>query len=154
MRPQYRPNFQQYDQYFASQKGRGLPYYAGARVQRGHGIGGIFKSLGAAILPTLKAGGKFLGKQLLSTGAQVVNDILEGQSFSDSIKQRGKAGLQRTVKAATEGIKRRRAQPARTSGIKRRRTQVGRTPGIKRRRVQPPRTLKSRKVADERDIFD
>jgi hypothetical protein len=107
MRSQYQPSERVYDGYFASQRGHGLPYFAGAHVQRGHGLGGLFKSLGAALLPVLKSGAKFAGKELLSSGGQVISDVLEGRNVMDSLRQRGKQGLHRVARGAATAIKRR-----------------------------------------------
>ena len=115
MRPQYQPSSHVYDGYFNSQRGQGLPFFAGARVQRGHGLGGLFKSLGVALLPALKSGGKFLGKELLSTGSRVFSDVLEGRNVKDSLRRRGKEGLQRTLRGAVSAIKRRGPPVATTS---------------------------------------
>lgn len=106
IRQAYQPSAELYTNYFKNQNGYGLPYFAGARLQRGHGIGGLFKSLGAALLPVLKSGGKFLGKQLLSTGAKVASDVLKGRNVGASLRRRGKEGLRQTLTSATRAIKR------------------------------------------------
>ncbi|GFW27899.1 uncharacterized protein F54H12.2 [Trichonephila clavipes] len=66
----------QFEDYYISQTGNGLPYYAGQSFQKGYGIGGWFKRLFRTALPFLK------------TSTQIANDMLEGQSFPESARQR------------------------------------------------------------------
>jgi hypothetical protein len=42
------------DQYYANQAGGYMPVYAGARMQRGHGLGSIFSAIGRFALPILR----------------------------------------------------------------------------------------------------
>ncbi|GFX60082.1 uncharacterized protein F54H12.2 [Trichonephila clavipes] len=74
----------QFEDYYISQTGNGLPYYAGQSFQKGYGIGGWFKRLFRTALPFLKSGAKSVGKEVLKTSTQIANDMLEGQSFPDS----------------------------------------------------------------------
>ena len=43
-----------YDNYYLGQVGSGGAAFAGARYQRGHGLGGIFRGLFRAATPMLK----------------------------------------------------------------------------------------------------
>ena len=45
-----------YDDYYAQQVGGALPYFAGARVQRGHGFGSLFAGLLRSVAPLIKRG--------------------------------------------------------------------------------------------------
>ncbi|GFT24572.1 uncharacterized protein F54H12.2 [Trichonephila clavipes] len=78
----------QFEDYYISQTGNGLPYYAGQSFQKGYGIGGWFKRLFRTALPFLKSGAKSVGKEVLKTSTQIANDMLEGQSFPESARQR------------------------------------------------------------------
>ena len=62
-----------YDDYYASQVGGALPYFTGARVQRGHGFGSLFSGLLRTVAPLIKRGPVALGKRALATGAQAMS---------------------------------------------------------------------------------
>ena len=50
-----------YDDYYARQVGGALPYFTGARVQRGHGFGSLFSGLLRTVAPLIKRGAVGLG---------------------------------------------------------------------------------------------
>ena len=52
-----------YDDYYARQVGGALPYFTGARVQRGHGFGSLFSGLLRTVAPLIKRGAVALGKR-------------------------------------------------------------------------------------------
>ncbi|GFV47725.1 uncharacterized protein F54H12.2 [Trichonephila clavipes] len=68
----------------------------------GYGIGGWFKRLFRTALPFLTRGAKSVGKEVLKTGTQIVNDLLEGQNLEDAAKHRTK---ETGRKLAREAIK-------------------------------------------------
>lgn len=70
------------------QRGLGVPLFQGSRLQRGHGLGNILSGLFRSALPMLKRGLAFFGKQALRTGAQIANDVADGESFTESTKKR------------------------------------------------------------------
>ena len=55
-------------QQFGGGGGGGLPAFLGPTLQRGHGIGGIFKGLARSFAPVLKRGITAVGKRALKTG--------------------------------------------------------------------------------------
>ena len=63
-----------------------------ARRQRGYGLGGIFASLFRGAVPLLKQGAKAVGKQMLSTGSQVLGDVIQGENIKESLKKRNTQG--------------------------------------------------------------
>ena len=71
-----------YDDYYAQQVGGALPYFAGARVQRGHGFGSLFAGLLRSVAPLIKRGALALGNRALKTGAQIAGDVLSGDTES------------------------------------------------------------------------
>jgi hypothetical protein len=78
-----------YEDYYSRQAGNGaFPVYQGARSQRGHGLGSILSGFFRSALPLLKRGLSIFGREALRTGAQVANDVAEGQNFGDSAKKR------------------------------------------------------------------
>lgn len=62
-------------------------YFHGDRVMKGHGLGSIFSSLFRRALPLFKLGGKYVGRKVLSTGMNVLDDVIEGDSFKKSLKR-------------------------------------------------------------------
>ncbi len=89
-----------YEEYYVSQGGNGMNVFQGARVQRGHGFGSFLSGLFRSALPILKSGAKVLGKQVLRTGLQIANDVVEGQSFCDSSRRRIPEGIKSFVSSA------------------------------------------------------
>ncbi|GFV08212.1 uncharacterized protein F54H12.2 [Trichonephila clavipes] len=102
----YKCCVKQYEDYYVNQAGNGLSYYQGQSFQKGYGIGGWFKRLCVCVfrtaLPFLTRGAKSVGKEVLKTGTQIVNDLLEGQNLEDAAKHRTK---ETGRKLAREAIK-------------------------------------------------
>ena len=67
-----------YDNYYLGQVGSGGAVFAGARYQRGHGLGGIFRGLFRAATPLLKRGAMVLGKQIIRSDSRVSKDVAAG----------------------------------------------------------------------------
>ena len=93
-----------YEQYYLNQAGNGYPVFAGSRMQRGYGLGSIFSGLFKAATPLLKRGAKALGKQALSTGMELANDLLEGRNFKTAAKSRLKKAGSSLMKDAVNSI--------------------------------------------------
>lgn len=88
MKKLYIPNTKLYEDYYlnqAKQKGGNLPAFHGSRFQRGYGLGSIFKGLFRWAMPHLQQGAKVLGKKALQTGAQVVQDVLDGDHVNTAL---------------------------------------------------------------------
>ena len=121
-----------YYKYYTNQLG-GFGVFQGATIQRGGGIGSLLKGLAKSTLPLLKAGGKVVGKQLLSAGLGIAEDLVRGKSFreaaTDNFKESGK-GLINAISSKVYDRKR-KAPP--------RRRQRG--PPQKRRRARPRSSL-------------
>lgn len=75
---------------YPNQYGGNLPYFQGAAFQRGHGIGGIFKSLARTFAPVIKKGLIRVGKKALETGGKVIGDVASGKNFKEAVKHRSK----------------------------------------------------------------
>ena len=80
-----------YDDYYARQVGGALPYFTGARVQRGHGFGSLFSGLLRSVAPLIRRGAVALGKRALTTGAQIASDVAAGQNVKKAAKRRATA---------------------------------------------------------------
>lgn len=101
------------------QQAAGLPSFAGPLVQQGHGIGGIFKSLFRSVIPlfrsaapVLKKVAKTAAKEVVRTGANVVDDVIDGERISDALAKRGNEAFQRTVRRGTKRIRKLLSGPA------------------------------------------
>ena len=77
-----------YEDYYMAQGGYVIPIFEGYHGQRGHGLGSILSGLFRSAVPLIRRGLAFFGKQALKTGAQIANDVAEGQSFHESTKKR------------------------------------------------------------------
>jgi hypothetical protein len=85
-------------QYYVNQAGSGMgSIYSGPMFQKGYGIGSFLGGLFRAVIPFFKSRGIAVGKQLLKTGANVLNDMQENQSFKNSLNNR-KSGLLHNIK--------------------------------------------------------
>ena len=105
-----------YDDYYAQQVGGVLPYFAGARVQRGHGFGSLFGGLLRSVAPLIKRGELALGNRALKTGAQIAGDILSGENIRTAAKRRTKTAgrdLLQSLLATPPGKRVKRAAPSR-----------------------------------------
>jgi hypothetical protein len=75
------------------QRGGNIVGYRGARMQHGYGIGGIFMSLARYAIPMLKKSAKAVGRRALKAGAQVAQDVADGENVVVSPKTRGKQAV-------------------------------------------------------------
>ena len=66
------------------QVGGGVPVYSGSVLQRGYGIGGLFRGLARGLIPLLPK----IGKTIAKTALTVASDKLKGVPVSQSIKKR------------------------------------------------------------------
>jgi hypothetical protein len=78
-----------YSTYYHNQIGSGISeVFRGREHQRGHGIGSIFTGLFRLAKPLLMKGARAVGKQALSTGVQILDDIAQGENVKQSMKLR------------------------------------------------------------------
>ncbi|GBN93476.1 hypothetical protein AVEN_83817-1 [Araneus ventricosus] len=75
-----------FQEHYTNHKDSGIPYYEGVSFQKGYELGGIFR----AALPFLVKGGKALGKEVLITGTNVINDVVSGEDIKNAAKRRSK----------------------------------------------------------------
>ncbi|KAI8503792.1 hypothetical protein Bbelb_187630 [Branchiostoma belcheri] len=139
-------------------RGGQLPVYYGRSMQRGYGLGGIFRGLLRSAVPLLKRGAKSVGRHALRSGIDFAQDILNGQDAKRSAKRRGKELGQRLMSGPNQKGGGRRASskppakrakingwPQKNKKVLKRRTPL-RTVSRKRGTAQRRRT--------PRDIFD
>ena len=70
------------DDYMACLQRGGGPYYGGSIMQRGYGIGGLFRGLATTLLPLLPKVGNFVAKTVL--GVAIENHLNYGSDAKDS----------------------------------------------------------------------
>ena len=66
------------------QRGGNAPFYRGPVLQRGYGLGSIFKSVARSVMPSLKE----IGKSALTTGLEVLQDCAKGENIKTAAKKR------------------------------------------------------------------
>jgi hypothetical protein len=101
-----------YFHYYKNQAGSGLGVYQGAPIQRGNGIGSLLKGLVKSTLPLLARGGKMLGKRLVSAGANIAKDVIDGENFGDAAKNRFTEGGKGLLNDLLHKVSTNREQPA------------------------------------------
>ena len=79
--------------YLDQQQGNGMNVFRGSPRQNGHGqvgygLGGLFRSVARVVMPIVKSGAKTLGNIALSTGANLLGDVLSGKNVKESAKSR------------------------------------------------------------------
>lgn len=87
------------------QSGGSPRVFRGPVLQRGYGLGNMFKSLSRSLMPTLKEGMKALGKSALHTGLDVLQDVSRGENFKESAKRRMKEQGMELFDQAVGGLK-------------------------------------------------
>jgi len=94
-----------YERYYAIQAGNGIDtWYRGAPVQRGHGIGSFLGGLFRAALPMLRKGAVAVGKEALSAGANVLDDVAFGVPFKTALDMRMNDATNNLKRKATDKI--------------------------------------------------
>lgn len=108
------PTPEDWAEIFSQQTGAG---FVGMPYQRGAGLGSIFRGIFRALLPIVKHAGKAIGKQALSTGAEIVSDVAAGNSIKEAVKRRTKAGTAKLLNRAATKLQ--------SGGRKRKEDQLG-----------------------------
>ena len=114
-------------------------------VQGGGGFGALFRGLASHVMPTLKQAAKAVGQQALSTGMQIAQDVAQGKSIKDSVKQRGMESANVMKQQAWDEV-RSRLTGSPSKGKKRARSSSA--------RGDAPPTKKRRRKKKKRDILD
>ena len=71
-----------------AQSGYGVPVFVGYRGQRGHGLGSILSGFFRSALPIIRRGLGIFGREALSTGSKIANDVADGKNILESAKHR------------------------------------------------------------------
>lgn len=118
-----------YTRHYDLQAGGELPFYTGALVQKGYGLGGIFRSMGRYALPFLTKAARYIGKRAIATGARVASDVAAG----GNLKKVTKARLREATRDIAEDVGR-RLQQSGSGRRKRKRAPARKKKGTKKRR--------------------
>lgn len=86
-----------YEEYYLKQTGHGMPAFAGARYQKGHGLGNMLRTLSRIAMPLLKKGASLVGKQAIKTGMNIAQDAMQGRNIKAAAKKRLSQGLTELV---------------------------------------------------------
>ena len=83
--------------YLGQQDGRGMPVFRGSSWQRGYGqmgygLGGLFRSLGKIAKLMIKSGAKALGNIALTSGVNLLGNVLAGKSVKQAARTRALEG--------------------------------------------------------------
>lgn len=84
-----------YESYYMDQSGSGMPIFVGSQGQRGHGLGSMLSGFFRSAFPMIKRGLAAFGKHALKSGLEIANDVVAGESFSESAKRRVPEGIKR-----------------------------------------------------------
>ena len=84
--------------------------FKGAKIQRGHGLGNVFKIIARVAWPLLKPilskGAKKVGKTVIRAGKDIADDVLKGDHIKHAAKRRMKQGIDALLSQRGQGIKR------------------------------------------------
>ena len=122
------------DHFLRQQRGGNIAGYHGARMQRGYGIGGIFKSLARYAIPLFKQGAKVVGKRALQAATEIGQDVLQGKNVRESVETYGgkvvknfsEQGARTLLRQTGHGRKRRRSQCSNLSSVKKQKLEAPR----------------------------
>ena len=122
-----------------AQTGRGT-VYSGPIYMTGHGIGSHLAKIFHTIFPFIQSGAKKIGKEILRTGANIIQDVTEqNMPIRQSFKTRSREAVQRVISG---------------SGYKRKRDRSNDHLHTKRVRLNTIKKRGKRSKKRERDIFD
>ena len=105
MRKQHYPSTEVYHKLLTQGGSGSLPGFHGASVQRGYGLGSMFRSLFRSVVPIFKSRGKALGKTALDTGIGVAKDVLAGKDLREAVLSRAKDGGNQLKGQAVAAVK-------------------------------------------------
>ena len=155
MRTTYAPlSDRAWAQYYATQASQTGGGFEGMRYQRGTGLGSLFRSLFRVLMPVAKTAGRAIGKQALSTGAQIASDVVAGQSIKESAKRRGRAGAAALLKRASRKLQRGKGLGRRRKRATKKR--LGKTIKRARKRKAPAKKRgrpKKKKLSDQLGFY-
>ena len=128
------------DHFLRQQRGGNIAGFRGVRMQRGYGIGGIFKTL-------FKQGTKVVGKRALQAATEVGQDILQGKNVRESVNTHGGDVVKDFAEQGARTLLRQTGH-----GRKRRRSQRSNLSSVKKQKLEAPRPTKW--ITDDESSYD
>ena len=128
------------DHFLRQQRGGNIAGFRGVRMQRGYGIGGIFKTL-------FKQGAKDVGKRALQAATEVGQDILQGKNVRECVKTHGGDVVKDFAEQGARTLLRQTGH-----GRKRRRSQRSNLSSVKKHKLEAPRPTKW--ITDDESSYD
>lgn len=129
-----------YERYYLQQAGNGLPSFHGVRYQRGNGwFRNLFSRFGVPLL-------KYLGKEAVSTGKEILTDVAEGAPVKEAVKRRV------TLKGrsiASDALDKAKSYVQSGSGKRRKKKKKTKKKGKKRSKKKRPRAKKETKEKEK-----
>ena len=110
MRVKYCCDAKAYDNYYLFQVGHGMPYFNGARIQQGYGLGNLFSSIAKSVLLLVKSGAKAVRKQILQSGIDFASNVLNGKNAKQAAIDRAKSAGSNLLRAAKRKAKPKKVQ--------------------------------------------
>ena len=136
-----------YNDYYTRQVGGALPYFVGAKVQRGHGLGSLLGGLLRSVAPLIRRGAAAVGKRALRTGMQIADDVMTGQNIKQAAKRR--------VTNAGKDLLRSLVTTAGPPGVRTQSKKRQRRPTKRAATTRPTSVVKRRRKGQTpRDVFD
>jgi hypothetical protein len=86
-----------YCDYYKRQSGGQMPVFVGQRYQRGHGLGSMLYGLLRKAVPFITDNIKNVGKNLLTTGVNIAQDMIRGDKFKEAARRHVPTALKRTA---------------------------------------------------------
>lgn len=125
-------------------------FRAGSIYQRGSGtLAQLLGKLFLSTVPLLKRAGSAIGREALSSSAQIAKDVIEGQNFRQSLKANSTLGYNNLLEKAVNKLQQ--------IGKGRRKRRKASKPKVRKKRVAKKRKTKQRTktkhITKTRDIF-
>ena len=133
------------DHFLRQQRGGNIGGFPGARMERGYGIGGIFKSLARYAIHLFKQGARVVGKRALQAATEVGQDILQGKNVRESVKTHGGDVVKDFAEKGVRTL-------LRQTGHGRRRSQRSNLSSVKKQKLEAPRLTKW--ITDDESSYD
>ena len=147
MRVLYIPSDKIWLNYYASISNQhGAGFTAASPYQRGYGLGSLFKHIFRAILPVARSVGKAVGRQALSSGANIASDIVAGKSLKESAETHGRDAASTLLKKAARKIQKGKGLGKRDANKK---NTEDPAKGIKRKRAKTETKPKAKRIKKE-----
>jgi hypothetical protein len=70
-----------------------MPYFSGARYQKGHGLANIFGNIFRGLRAIMPSVFKTVGRHALTTGVNIANDMLDGKNIKEVAGRHALYGL-------------------------------------------------------------